>query len=122
MHRYLHHKPTEAASVPSLIYLLASCQQPRPPDAFPHGLKPLMQLQPLMPSYMRAANVYTSYVCAPGCCLLGVQVYVDCTLGAGGHMAAMVQQHPVSLAVRHFVCCSATSAAMTCAEAWQVVL
>jgi hypothetical protein len=25
------------------------------------------------------------------------QVYVDCTLGAGGHMEGMMQQHPVSL-------------------------
>lgn len=27
--------------------------------------------------------------------LLLVQVYVDCTLGAGGHMEAMLQQHKV---------------------------
>lgn len=29
-------------------------------------------------------------------CGAAAQVYVDCTLGAGGHMAAMMQQHPVS--------------------------
>lgn len=27
---------------------------------------------------------------------LPAQVYVDATLGAGGHMKAMIQQHPVS--------------------------
>lgn len=45
-----------------------------------------------------------------------MQVYVDCTLGAGGHLAAMMQQHPVSVvcADRLVVSSSHRSAPMRC--------